>query len=92
MCAILRILLIFIVTSSLSSLLINIARRMHIVERAFFTLHNAHSTRDKGALLSIVFGSPHLSRRGYNNSEYYYDRRKSAAAMAYLAAAAPTPL
>ena len=30
--------------------------------------------------------------RGYNNNEYYYDHRKSAAAMAYLAAAAPTPL
>ena len=58
----------------------------------FFTLHTPHATKRRCLIIFIVFGSPHLSRRGYNNNEYYYDRRKSAAAMAYLAAAAPTPL
>ena len=58
----------------------------------FFTLHTPHATKGRCLMIFIVFGSPHLSRRGYNNNEYYYDRRKSAAAMAYLAAAAPTPL
>ena len=77
--------------SSFSSLLIIIARRTSS-NVLFFTLHTPR-TRDKGALSNdIVFGSPHLSRHGYNNNEYHYDRRKSAAAMAYLAAAAPTPL
>ena len=57
------------------------------------TMHTPHASKGRCCLMIfIVFGSPHLSRRGYNNSEYYYDRRKSAAAMAYLAAAAPTPL
>ena len=51
-----------------------------------------HATKGRCLMIFIVFGSLHLSRRGYNNNEYYYDRRKSAAAMAYLAAAAPKPL
>ena len=51
-----------------------------------------HATKGRCLMIFIVFGSPHLSRRGYNNNEYYYYRRKSAAAMAYLAVAAPTPL
>ena len=88
---ILRISLIFI-DDVIISVIIDYHCTSHIVKRAFFTLHTPHATKGRCLMIFIVFGSTHISRRGYNNNEYYYDRRKSAAAMAYLAAAAPTPL
>ena len=88
---ILLISLIFI-DDVIISVIIDYHCTSHIVKHAFFTLHTPHATKGRCLMIFIVFGSTHLSRRGYNNNEYYYDRRKSAAAMAYLAAAAPTPL
>ena len=84
----LRISLIFI-ADVIISVIIDYHCTSHIVK---LTLHTPHATKGRCLMIFIVFGSTHLSRRGYNNNEYYYDRRKSAAAMAYLATAAPTPL
>ena len=91
--AILRISLIFINDVIIPAI---IDYYLHIIKRACTQLSlqllARQATKGRCIMIFIVFGSPHLTRRGYNNNEYYYDHRKSAAAMAYLAAAAPTPL